>query len=218
MNERFGIMKLMGIGMALLVCACKSEHAAPVLCSESDAGTVPVPVTALRRGADPARVVVVEFADFECPYCGVEEPTVKRVLDAYPNDVALAFVNFPLGFHKYALGAAYAFLAAGRQGKAWEMHDQMFAHQQALSDVDLHSYAAILGLDIGQFDADRASPEIANQVEQDKSLGISLGVSGTPSFAIDCHWLVGAQPFEAFTELINQSLGIPAQDASADVP
>jgi len=91
-----------------------------------------------RRGPDSARVTMVEFGDFECPYCGAAEPTVRQVLATYPNDVALVFVNFPISLiHPYAMGAAEAFLAAGRQDKAWEMHDLMYAHQDALSDAEL---------------------------------------------------------------------------------
>jgi protein-disulfide isomerase len=155
---------------------------------------------------------MVEFGDFQCPYCGDAEPTVKQVLAAYPNDLALVFINFPLSFHENALPAAEAFLAAARQGKAWEMHDQMYAHQQALSDADLDQYAEVIGLDLAQFDADRASPEIANQVAQDKAFANSLGVDSTPTFAIKCHWLVGNQPFSAFQQLIDEELTPLARD------
>lgn len=168
-----------------------------------------VPVTAaydLRRGPDSARVTMVEFGDFECPYCGAAEPTVKKVLATYPDDVALVFVNFPLNQHIYAMGAAEAFLAAAVQGKGWEMHDQMYAHQDALSDADLDRYAQIIGLDLKQFDKDRSSPEIAGEVAQDKNLGISLGVNSTPTFNIDGCWIVGDQPFSDFQQVIAPQL------------
>jgi protein-disulfide isomerase len=160
---------------------------------------------------------MVEFADFQCPYCGAAEPTVRQVLDSYPNDVVLAFVNLPLTMHENALRAAEAFLAAGRQNMGWEMHDQMFGHQQALADTDLDQYALAIGLDLVQFDADRASPEIASQVAQDKAFAISLGLDSTPSFAIACHWLVGSQPFSEFQKIIDAELAaIP--DAAALPP
>jgi protein-disulfide isomerase len=149
---------------------------------------------------------MVEFGDFECPYCGAVEPTVKQVLATYPNDVALAFVNFPLSMHLYALPAAEAFMAAARQNKAWEMHDQMYANQSALADADLDGYAQAIGLDVMQFDADRSSQEIADEVAQDKALGISLGVDGTPTFFIAGSWIVGNQPFSKFQQAIDGSL------------
>jgi protein-disulfide isomerase len=145
---------------------------------------------------------MVEFGDFECPYCGAAEPTVKKVLATYSDDVALVFVNFPISFHQYAMGAAEAFLAAAIQGKGWEMHDQMYANQAALSDADLDRYAQIIGLDMGQFDKDRSSPEIAGEVTQDKNLGLSLGVNSTPTFNIGGCWIVGDQPFSDFQQVI----------------
>jgi protein-disulfide isomerase len=177
--------------------------------SPLDGGSLLIPAYALRRGSDSARVTMVEFGDFECPYCGAAEPTVKRVLATYPNDVALVFLNFPLSFHLYALHAAEAFLAAGLQGQAWEMHDQMYAHQAALTDADLDSYAQIIGLDLVQFDADRASSAIADEVAQDKNLGISLGVNATPTFYVGGSWIVGNQPFSAFQQAIDPALAQP---------
>lgn len=152
---------------------------------------------------------MVEFGDFQCPFCGAAEPTVKKVLATYPDDVALVFVNFPLNQHMYAMGAAEAFLAAARQSKAWEMHDQMYAHQDALSGADLDRYAQIIGLDLGQFDKDRSSTEIADEVTQDKNLGISLHVDATPSFNIGGCWLVGDQPFADFQQAIAPQLAQP---------
>jgi protein-disulfide isomerase len=149
---------------------------------------------------------MVEFGDFQCSYCGEVEPTVQQVLATYPDDVALFFVNMPLNIHANALRAAEAFLAAARQAKAWEMHDQMFAHQQALSDAELDLYAQGIGLDLVQFDLDRASPQIADQVAQDKALAISLGVDTTPTFNIGGYWIVGAQPFSVFKEAIDQQI------------
>jgi protein-disulfide isomerase len=145
---------------------------------------------------------MVEFGDFQCPACGAAEPTVKQVLATYPNDVVLAFVNFPLSKHAYALPAAEAFLAAARQNRAWEMHDQMFANQSALTDADLDGYAQVIGLDLVQFDADRSSQEIADEVAQDKALGVSLGVDATPTFFIAGSWIVGDQPFSEFQKAI----------------
>jgi protein-disulfide isomerase len=159
-------------------------------------------------------LTLVEFGDFQCPYCGAAEPTVKRVLASYPNEVALAFVNMPLNIHDNALRAAEAFLAASRQGKAWEMHDQMYAHQQALSDADIDGYAQAIGLDLVQFDADRSSPEIADEVAQDYALAVALGVNSTPTFYVGGFWIVGNQPFSAFKQAIDPQLALPVSDAA----
>jgi protein-disulfide isomerase len=167
-----------------------------------DGGVFEIPSHTPLLGPAAARVTMVEFGDFQCPACGAAEPTVKQVLATYPNDVALAFVNFPLTKHAYALHAAEAFMAADRQGKAWEMHDQMFANQSALTDADLDGYAQVIGLDLVQFDADRSSQEIADEVAQDKALGVSLGVDATPTFFIAGSWIVGDQPFSEFQKAI----------------
>jgi protein-disulfide isomerase len=188
-------MRVLGLAAVLLACACTSKPT-----------VVEVPSRTPLLGPASARLTMVEFGDFQCPYCGAVEPTVKQVLATYPNDVVLAFVNFPLNMHLYALHAAEAFMAAARQGKAWEMHDQMFANQQALTDADLDGYAQVIGLDLVQFDADRSSPEIADEVARDKALGISVGVDSTPTFFIAGSWIVGNQPFEKFQKAIDAAL------------
>jgi protein-disulfide isomerase len=191
MSKLFDLMRVLGMAALLLACACTSRPT-----------VVDVPSHTPLLGPASARLTMVEFGDFQCPACGAAEPTVKQVLAAYPNDVALAFVNFPLSQHAYALHAAEAFLAAARQGKAWEMHDQMFANQPALSDADLDGYAQVIGLDLVQFDADRASSEIADEVARDKALAASVGVDATPTFFIAGSWIVGNQPFSEFQKAI----------------
>jgi predicted DsbA family dithiol-disulfide isomerase len=94
----------------------------------------------------------------------------------------------------------------------------MLANQQALSDADLDGYAQVIGLNPAQFDADRSSAEIADEVAQDKALAASLGVDTTPTFATDQHWIVGAQPFSVFKEAIDQELALPVHDAAVDLP
>ena len=194
MSTWFVPIRVLGLAALLLVCACSRRPT-----------VVQLPSHTPLLGPASARLTMVEFGDFQCPYCGAVQPTVKQVLATYPNDVALAFVNFPLTMHPYALPAAEAFMAADRQGKAWEMHDQMFANQQALTDADLDGYAQVIGLDLVQFDADRSSPEIADEVAQDKALGISLGVDSTPTFFIAGSWIVGNQPFSEFQKAIESS-------------
>ena len=200
------LIRLTAVLGFVLGSGCIREGTLPAIRHDPDAGPISIAPDSPRRGPVSARVMLIEFGDFQCSFCGDAEPTVKRVLSTYPQDVALVFVNLPLSMHQFALGASEAFLAAARQGKAWEMHDQMFAHQSALADADLDRYAAAIGLDVAQFDEDRASPEIANRVAEDRALAISLGVTGTPSFFIDGYWLVGAQPFSAFKEVIDKIL------------
>jgi protein-disulfide isomerase len=208
--------RLYALGMAALSLACVRVTDVPEIRRAFDGGLIEIPEHAPRRGADPARVTVVEFGDFQCSYCGAVEPTVERVLATYPDDVDLVFVNLPLSIHANSLRAAEAFLAAARQGKAWEMHDQMLAHQQALSDADLDSYAQVIALDLLQFDADRSSPEIADQIAQDESLAASLAVDSTPTFLIGGYSIVGSQPFSAFKEVIDRELALPTRDAADD--
>jgi protein-disulfide isomerase len=185
----------------------------PYVVEDPQAAGVVVPASVPRKGADPARVTMIEFGDFQCPYCGRVQPTVSKVMETYTSDVAVAFVNYPLSFHEHALSCAMAFLAAARQGKAWAMHDQMFAHPSALSDADLYSYAAAIGLDLAQFEIDRASQEIAGQVAEQTNLALSLNVDATPTFLIGGYRIVGAQPFSTFTKVIDQVLASTPPDA-----
>jgi len=116
------------------------------------------------------------------------------------------FRNQPLPFHDKAMGAAQAFMAAHRQGKAWQMHDKMFGNQQALTRDDLERYAKEIGLDVDKFKKDMDDPKLKEEIEADKKVGTSLGASGTPTFFINGRQLVGAQPFEKFKELIDDEL------------
>jgi protein-disulfide isomerase len=204
----------MSIAMALLAamgCVRVSEQANVV--EDPKAAGVVLPASVVRKGPDSARVTIIEIADFQCPYCGKAVPTIRDVLATYPHDVALAFVNFPLTYHAYAQACAKAFQAAARQGLAWSMYDQMFAHQSALTDADLTGHAVAVGLDLVQFDADRASQEIADQVTEQTNLALTLGVDSTPTFLIGGYRIVGAQPLSTFVETIDKVLADAAPDA-----
>jgi protein-disulfide isomerase len=191
----------------LFIGACVSDTTLSIPLSK-DSVAISVPAHAPRRGPAAARVTLVEFSDFQCVYCAQAEPTVQRVLATYPNDVALVYMNFPLtSIHANAQRAAQAFLAAARQGQAWPMHDLMFQHHNDLSDANVVSWAQSLGMDIAQFNADRAGAEIADEIAQDKALAISLGVEATPTFFINGRKLPGAQPFSAFQQGIEEELG-----------
>src|SRR4029450_2048834 len=161
-----------------------------------------IPAGAPRLGPKAAKVTIVEFSDFQCPFCSRVTPTVKEIEKKYPKDVAIVFVNQPLPFHDKAQGAAQAFLAAHRQGKAWEMHDKMFANQQALAQPDLEKYAQEIGLNVARFKQGLDDPKIKDQIKSDQALANSVGANGTPTFMINGREVVGAQPFAAFPTVI----------------
>src|SRR6185436_4635378 len=167
---------------------------------------VVIPAGAPRKGPKAAKVTIVAFSDFQCPFCGRVIPTVKEIEQKYPKDVALVFVNQPLPFHDKAQGAAQAFLAAHRQNKAWEMHDKMFANQQALSEADLEKYAQEIGLNMCKFKKYFADPKLKEQIQSDQALANSVGANGTPTFMINGREVVGAQPFAAFQTVIDEEI------------
>jgi protein-disulfide isomerase len=158
------------------------------------------------RGADPATVTIVEYSDFQCPYCLRVRPTLQKVLDEYPQQVSHVFKHFPLSFHKEAMNAHKAVAAAGLQGKFWEMHDEIFDSPKDLAPETMRKHAETLGLDMAKFDADYASPEIAKKIEDDQKEGRSIGVRGTPAFFVNGKYMAGAQPFEAFKREIDAAL------------
>ncbi len=157
-------------------------------------------------GPKDAAVVVVEVSDFECPFCAKVGPTIKQLLAAYPKDVRVVWANNPLPFHAQAVPAALAALAAHRQGKFWEYHDKVFANQASLSEENLVSWATELGLDMGQFNVDRAEPSLRQQVEREQRAAKALGAEGTPGFLINGQLLEGAMPYENFKEAVDGAL------------
>ncbi len=167
---------------------------------------VTIPAHAPRKGPKAAKVTIVEFSDFQCPFCSRVNPTLKQIQDTYGKDVAIVFVNQPLSFHAQARDAAKAFLAANRQGKAWELHDKMFANQQALMPADLERYAGEVGLNVAKWKKDLADPEIEKQVAADQALAASVGADGTPAFYINGRELSGAQPFPSFKAIIDEEI------------
>ena len=149
---------------------------------------------------------LVEFSDFECPFCAETVPVVKQILAAYPQQVRFSFKHYPLPMHKEAPLAHEAALAAGEQGKFWEMHDLLFATQDKLTREDLIAKAKRLNLDISRFisalDSDRFKP----LVEVDRQEGNRLGVDATPFFFINGHALSGAADFADFKKIIDAEL------------
>lgn len=137
------------------------------------------------RGSQMAQVTIVEFSDFECPYCGRAHPVVQQLLREFEGRVRVVFKNFPLSAHPHAMPAARAAVAAGNQGKFWEMHDLLFEHQRNLEEGDLDSYAEQIGLDMERFHADMQAAETQRRIEADKEQGREIDVEATPSFFVN---------------------------------
>jgi protein-disulfide isomerase len=153
-----------------------------------------------------APVEIVEFSDFQCPYCLAANPTVKRVLDTYGDRIHFIYRHFPLPNHPNARPAAEASQCASEQGQFWPYHDRLFSDPEKLSDGDLKQRAADLRLDTPRFDACVDSHKYKDFVDADVKAGQEAGVSGTPAFFINGRELTGAQPFDAFKRIIDEEL------------
>jgi protein-disulfide isomerase len=164
------------------------------------------------RGAADAPVTVVEFSDFECPFCKQTNPTLKQLLERYPGKVRLAYRDFPLdSIHPQARRAAEAARCAHDQGKFWEYHDVLFTQSPQLAPEDLRRYAEQVGLDVAKFEGCLAAGVHKAAVQRDLDEGNRLGITGTPAFFINGRSLTGAQPLEAFARLIEQELASIAE-------
>jgi len=133
-----------------------------------------------------ADLVIVEYGDYQCPYCGAAYPVLKELMKEYRNHIRFVFRNFPLSeMHLYARPAALAAEAAGLQGKFWEMHDAIYENQEFLNENLLLKLAEKLDLNISQFKADIQKQTLAEKIDTDFESGIVSGVNGTPSFFIN---------------------------------
>jgi protein-disulfide isomerase len=157
-------------------------------------------------GPEDAAVTIVEFSDFECPFCSRAYETVNEVKELYGDDVKVVFKNFPLSFHDNAQKAAEASECAFDQDMFWEMHDMLFENQDALTVEDLKAYAEELGMDTETFNECLDSGAKEEAVEEDFNAGTEVGVTGTPAFFINGRELIGAQPLEAFQAIIDNEL------------
>jgi protein-disulfide isomerase len=137
-------------------------------------------------GPPTARVTLVEYGDYQCPFCGKAHPVVKRLLRLLDQDLLFAFRHFPLSqIHSHALDAAIAAEAAGAQGRFWEMHDLLFTHQAGLAPRDLLVLARSIDLDLERFAEDLTQRTYAPKVRRDFLTGVRSGVNGTPTFFIN---------------------------------
>ena len=158
-------------------------------------------------GPADAKVTIVQFAEYQCPYCGKAGESVDKVMETYGDDVRMVFRDFPLSFHPRAVPAAVAANCAGEQGQYWEMHNRLMSNQRALEDADLTAHAEALKLDLAKWNTCREDPAQAAEVMKDFEDGQEVGVSGTPAFFINGIMISGAQPFEEFKRIIDAELG-----------
>ncbi len=158
------------------------------------------------RGPKDAPVTIVEFADFECPYCARAVPTLKQITERYGDQVRIAFRDYPLPNHTKAPKASEAAACAADQGQFWEMYEKLFAAAGKLDEVDLKRQAIDLGLDSATFYECLDSGRKAAGVRDNVAAAQGLGITGTPAFYINGRLLSGAQSFERFAEVIDEEL------------
>ena len=166
-------------------------------------------------GPKSAPVTIVEFSDFQCPYCRRAEESLVAVRKEYGDKIRTIYRDYPLPIHEHAMKAAEAGRCAEEQGKFWPFHDAMFADQSKLDDSGLKATAAKLGLDTKKFNDCLDHDKYADAIKQDQVYGTQLGVHGTPAFFINGRFLDGAQPPHAFEDVINDELQRQGQQASA---
>jgi Na+:H+ antiporter, NhaA family len=168
-------------------------------------------MASLTPPVDPARdhiagpesgTTLVEYGDFECPYCARAYPSVKQVQERLGDRLRFVFRELPLDKHPHARTAALAAEAAGAQGRFWEMHDRLFESGGRLEPDDIVAYARGVGLDLDRFARDMASPELADRVDEDFESAIASGVRGTPAFFIDGEPYDGAYDADSLAEAI----------------
>jgi protein-disulfide isomerase len=160
------------------------------------------------KGPANAPIELVEFSDFQCPFCFRAAPTVNQVLSAYGEKIHFVYRNYPLPNHPNARPAAEAAACAADQGKFWQYHDRLFQDPSKLGQSDLKRDAADLGLDTAKFDACVDSRKLKATVDSDVQAGQEAGVDGTPAFFINGRMISGAQPFEVFKRIIDEELDL----------
>jgi protein-disulfide isomerase len=165
-------------------------------------------------GPENAPVTIVEFSDYECPFCKKAHPTVTEILKDYPQQVRFVYRNFPLDMHQNARPAAEASLCAEEQGKFWAYHDLVFTSAQPLTAPTLRGIAEKSGLDLAKFDACVKERRHQARVDADVADGRQAGVSGTPAFFVNGIPLSGARSKDDFKKVIDAELKGPAKGAS----
>jgi protein-disulfide isomerase len=182
-----------------------------------EAPRVQVAATGPSIGPETAPVTIIEFSDYQCPFCGRAEPTVRKLLERYGDQIRLVYRHYPLDrIHPRARAAAEAAVCAEEQDRFWAYHEQLFANQRKLEDADLEQYAQNVGLDMDAFNACRERPDVKARVQADAAAAQAAGVSGTPAFFVNGIMLSGARPEEAFAEIIDTELANAAAPGEGD--
>jgi protein-disulfide isomerase len=158
------------------------------------------------KGSDKSIITIIEYSDFQCPYCSQGALVMKEVLKRFPEKVRIAFKHNPLNFHQQALPAAKAAMAANRQGKFWEYHDLLFQNSSKLNEELFRKIAQDLQLNMARFDADRQSEEISNQIEADMNKAKTFGLTVTPTFLVNGVLVRGAKSADYFEKIIDRLL------------
>lgn len=159
------------------------------------------------KGGKGAKVTIIEFTDYQCPFCSKVRPTVKQLVTDYGDKVRYVLRDFPLEFHPSAKKAAEAAQCAGDQDKYWEYSDVLWDNQKSLEVADLKRYAGELKLDQKKFDACLDDGKYSAEVDKDQADGAKAGVNGTPTFFINGRVLSGALPLDEFKKIIDAELG-----------
>ncbi len=184
----------------------KQANKVEVLLEEPETPVKVVEAKGPSKGPATAPITIVEFSDFQCPFCSRVEPTVNRVLADYAGKVRFVFRDYPLPFHEFAQKAAEASHCAEDQGKYWEFHDAMFAHQDQLAVDALKKLAKDSGLDDKKFGECLDTSSKKELVASNAAAGSAVGVNGTPAFFVNGHSLSGAIPYEEFKKAIDKEL------------
>jgi len=158
------------------------------------------------RGPAGAKITIVEYGDFQCPFCARAAATLRELEQAYPKEIRIVFKHLPLVFHVHAQAAAQAAEAAGQQGQFWAMADLMFTRDRDLTAEHIDSLAGLLQLDMKRFSAAVEDPKVAAKIKAQAEEAARFGVSGTPSFFINGRYLAGAQPLESFEAAVDREL------------
>ena len=167
---------------------------------------VPVRADDPARGPRDAKVTVVLFSDFQCPFCGRVEPTLKRLEEDFPGQLRIVWKHQPLPMHPNAIPAALAAEAAREQGKFWQMHDKIFGDPRALTAESFERYAREIGLDVKRFNAAAVGRKYEDRIQADQQLAGSVGASGTPTMFFNCRQVVGARPYEQMRPVVEEEL------------
>lgn len=187
--------------------ALDDDSAVPVP-TDQPSGKLP-PVTSddhILGDVNTAKVVLVEYSDFECSYCTRHHDTLKSIMDEYADDVALVYRHFPLSFHPEAVPAAVASECAAEQGKFWDFHDELFANSGDLGDDLYEKIASDIGLNVGDFTDCYESGKYEDEIAAEMAGGSAAGVTGTPATYVNGTKVSGAVPFATFQGIIEEEL------------